>query len=121
MNIFRARPNFYHSVLRGSQAQLLFGEEMITRQLHFASWNFLFNQRFMAIMQENDRENMKRLQHFYRVGVLVMLRIPACGMKKPDPVLNGPFVIKTVFDNGNVLLDTGTTIYRVYTRRIFPC
>ncbi|ETP22339.1 hypothetical protein F441_04319 [Phytophthora nicotianae CJ01A1] len=75
----------------------------------------------MAIMQDNERENMKRLHHFYRVGDLVMLRIPARERKKTDPVSSGPFVIKTVFDNGNVTLDTGTTEYRVNIRRIFPC
>ncbi|GMF14583.1 unnamed protein product [Phytophthora lilii] len=93
MNIIRVRPDLngqlevaldfaayairasYHSVLRVSPAQLLFGEDMITRQLHFANWNFLSKQRFMAIMQDNERENMARLQHS-RVGDHVMLRIP---------------------------------------------
>ncbi|KAE8983069.1 hypothetical protein PR001_g23554 [Phytophthora rubi] len=73
-NIIRARPDLsnqlevvldyaahairasYHSVLRASPAQLLFGEDMITRQLHFANWSFFSKQRFAAIMQENDRE-----------------------------------------------------------------
>ncbi|OWZ08676.1 Pol Polyprotein [Phytophthora megakarya] len=111
----------YHSILRASPAQLLFGEDMMTRQLHFANWNFLSKQRFMATMQENDRENLKRLQHFYRVGDHVMLRIPARERKKTDPVSKGPFVIKAVYENGNVMLDTGTTEYRTNIRRIFPC
>ncbi|GMF29528.1 unnamed protein product [Phytophthora lilii] len=104
MNIIRVRPDLnnqlevaldyaayairasYHSVLRASPAQLLFREDMITRQLHFANWNFLSKQRFMAIMQDNERENMARLQHFYRVGDHVMLRIPKRERKKTDPV-----------------------------------
>lgn len=139
MNIIRVRPDLhdqlevaldyaayairasYHSVLRASPAQLLFGEDMITRQLNFSNWNFLSKQRFMAIMQENERENMTRLQHFYRVGDQVMLRIPARERKKSDPVSKGPFIIKSVFDNGTVTLDTGTTEYRANIRRIFPC
>ncbi|ETO81501.1 hypothetical protein F444_04205 [Phytophthora nicotianae P1976] len=111
----------YHTVLRASPAQLLFGEDMLTRQLHFANWNFLSKQRFMAILQENNRENLKRVQHFYRVGDTVMLRIPARERKKTDPVSKGPYVVKEVFDNGTVLLDTGTAEYRANIRRIFPC
>ncbi|KAE8993900.1 hypothetical protein PR001_g19447 [Phytophthora rubi] len=139
MNVLRARPDLndqlevvldyaayairasYHTVLRASPAQLLFGEDMITRELHFANWSFLSKQRFMAILQDNDRENRKRIQHFYRVGDNVMLRIPARERKKTDPVSKGPFVIKTMYDNGNVLLDTGSTEYRTNIRRIFPC
>ncbi|EGZ16114.1 hypothetical protein PHYSODRAFT_334305 [Phytophthora sojae] len=108
----------YHSVLRASPAQLLFGEDMITRELHFVNWGFLSNQRFMAILRINERENMKRIQHFYKVGDQVMLRIPAHGRK--NPVSKGPFFIKKVFDYGNVCLDTGSTEYRVNIRRIFP-
>ncbi|OWZ08629.1 Pol Polyprotein [Phytophthora megakarya] len=51
----------YYSVLRASPAQLLFGEVMVTRQLHSANWCFLSKQWY-------------------------------------------------VYDNGNVLLDTGTPI-----------
>ncbi|KAE8992885.1 hypothetical protein PR003_g5833 [Phytophthora rubi] len=63
---------------------------------------------------------MRRLQHFYRVGDQVMLRIPARERKKTDPVAKGTFVVKNVYENGNVLLDTGSSEYRVNIRRIFP-
>ncbi|EGZ12023.1 hypothetical protein PHYSODRAFT_515688 [Phytophthora sojae] len=139
MNILRARPDLhdqlevafdyaayairasYHSILRASPAQLLFGEDMITRQLHFANWSYLSKQRFAAILQDNERENMKRLEHFYCVGDHVMLRIPARERKKTYQVAKGPFIVKEVFNNGTVLLDTGTTEYRANIRRIFPC
>lgn len=108
-NIIRARPDLkeqleialdyaaysirasYHSVLRASPAQLLFGEDLITRQLHFANWSFLSKQRSAAIMQENDREDLKRIQHFYQIGDQVMLRVPARDCKKGDEVAKGTF------------------------------
>ncbi|KAJ8550243.1 hypothetical protein ON010_g10826 [Phytophthora cinnamomi] len=139
LNIIRARPGLsdqlevvldyaaysirasYHSVLRASPAQLLFGEDLITRQLHIANWSFLSKQRFAAIMQENDRENQTRIQHFYQPGDQVMLRVPARDRRKVEEVAKGPYLIKTVFDNGTVILDTGTTESRVNIRRIFPC
>ncbi|EGZ28797.1 hypothetical protein PHYSODRAFT_552476 [Phytophthora sojae] len=138
MNILRVRPDLmeqlevaldyaayairasYHSVLRASPAQLLFGEDMITRQLHFANWSFLSKQRFLSILQDNERENMKRLQHFYKVGDQVMLRIPARERKKTDPVSKGPYIIKEVYDNGTVRLDTGSTECRACSRRQRP-
>ncbi|KAG4059463.1 hypothetical protein PC123_g5619 [Phytophthora cactorum] len=49
-----------------------------------------------------------------------MLRIPARERKKADPVSKEPFDIKTVFDHGTVLLDTGAAEYRTNIRRIFP-
>ncbi|GMF57006.1 unnamed protein product [Phytophthora fragariaefolia] len=139
MNILRVRPYLqdqletaldyaayairasYHTVLRASPAQLLFGEDMLTRQLHFANWNYLSKQRFMAILQDNERENLKRVQHFYRVGDNVMLRVPARERKKTDPVSMGPYVVKAVHDNGTVMLDTGAAEYLTNIRRIFPC
>lgn len=119
-----------HTVLRASPAQLLFGEDMLTRQLQFANWNYLSKQRFMTILQDNERENLKRVQHFYRVGDNVMLRVPADNVmlrvparerKKTDLVSKGPFVVKAVHDNGTVMIDTGAAEYLTNIRRIFPC
>jgi hypothetical protein len=74
MNILRVRPDLqdqietaldyaayairasYHTVLGASPAQMLFGEDMLTRQLHFANWNYLSKQQFMSILQDNERE-----------------------------------------------------------------
>ncbi|GMF23269.1 unnamed protein product [Phytophthora fragariaefolia] len=138
-NIIRARPDLsnqlevvldyaayairasYHSLLRASPAQLLFGEDMTTRQLHFANWSYLSKQRFAAIMQENDRENLKRIQHFYQVGDQVMLRVPPRDRRKTEEVAKGPFLVKQVYDNGTVLIDKGATEERLNIRRIFPC
>ncbi|OWZ12721.1 hypothetical protein PHMEG_00014066 [Phytophthora megakarya] len=67
-------------------------------------------ERVWAIMQENERENLMRLQHFCRAGDHIMTRIPARKQENGPCVSKDPFVIKAVYDNGNVMLDTGTTI-----------
>ncbi|GMF59595.1 unnamed protein product [Phytophthora fragariaefolia] len=100
MNIRRVRPDLndqlevaldytayairasYHSVLRASPAQLLFGEDMITRR------------------------RSSNAPH------------PGARAEETDPVAKGPYVVKNVYDNGNVLLDTGSSEYRVNIRRI---
>jgi hypothetical protein len=61
------------------------------------------------------------VQHFYRVGANVMMRVQARERRKTDPVSKGPFVVKAVYDNGTILLDTGAAEDRTNIRRIFPC
>ena len=64
----------YHSIINASPGQLLFGQDMITRQLYNAYWSYLSKRRFDAILADNDRENSKRLENFYNAGDHVMLR-----------------------------------------------
>ncbi|POM60314.1 Gag-pol fusion protein [Phytophthora palmivora] len=41
---------------------------MISHQLHDANWSYLSKHRFNAILADNDHENDKRLEHFYKPG-----------------------------------------------------
>jgi cleavage and polyadenylation specificity factor subunit 1 len=111
----------YHSVLNASPGQLVFGEDMITRSLHEANWSYLSKRRFEAILADNDRENDKRIVHFYKPGDHVMLRTPKAFRPKTAAIATGPFTIKDVHDNGTVTLDKGATTQQVSIRRIFPC
>eukprot|EP00644_Phytophthora_capsici_P009526 jgi/Phyca11/107112/e_gw1.13.849.1 len=118
---FSARTS-YHTILGTTPAQLIFGQDLITRKLYEANWNYLCKRRFEAILRENDRVNLARLQHFYHVGDQVMVRIAAKDRKsKHRSVANGPFAITEVHDNGTVTIDKGVTQERVNIRRIFPC
>ena len=111
----------YHIIFNASPGQLLFGQDMITRQLYNANWSYLSNRRFDAILADNDRENSKRLQRFYNAGDHVMLRIPKQFRAKLHAVEHEPFLIRAVHDNGTVTIDKGKSIDRVSIRRIFPC
>uniref|UniRef100_A0AAV1U4K5 RNA-directed DNA polymerase n=1 Tax=Peronospora matthiolae TaxID=2874970 RepID=A0AAV1U4K5_9STRA len=111
----------YHSILNASPGQLLFGQDMITRQLYNANWSYLSKRRFDAILADNDRENSKRLEHFYNTGDHVMLRVPKKFRAKLHAVATGPFVIRQVHSNGTVTIDKGAMAERVSIRRIFPC
>ncbi|POM74304.1 Pol protein [Phytophthora palmivora] len=63
----------YHSIIGTTAAHLILGQDLITRKLHEANWNYLSKRRFDEILKENDRETTKRLQHFYHVGDHVMI------------------------------------------------
>ena len=110
----------WHSVLNATPGQLLFVEDMVTRQLHFSNWSHLSKRRLQSILQNNDQENLHRLKHFYQTGDQVMVRIPDRERKKEDPVAKGPFVIKEVNQDGTVILDKGISAERVHLRNIFP-
>ena len=111
----------WHSVLNATPGQLLFGQDMITRQLHFSNWSYLSKRRLQSILQDNQRENLRRLQHFYQIGDQVMVKIPDRERRKQDPVAKGPFLITEVNSDGTVNIDKGSTQERVHLRNIFPC
>jgi hypothetical protein len=86
----------WHYILNATPGQLLYGQDMITRQLHFSNWNYLSKRCLQAILQDNDRENLQRLQHFYQIGDKIMVRIPKRDRSKEDPIATGPFIIKQI-------------------------
>eukprot|EP00644_Phytophthora_capsici_P005341 jgi/Phyca11/96236/e_gw1.1.1686.1 len=111
----------YHSIFNASPGQVVFGQDMTSRQLSDANWGYLSKRRFNAIPADNDRENDKRLENFYKPGGLVMLRTPKHFRSKLKRVADGPFLIKVVHENGTVTIDRGATDQQVSARRIFPC
>ena len=111
----------YHSILNASPGQLIFGQDMISRQLHEANWSYLSKRRFQAILADNTRENTKRLVHFYHPGDHIMIRRPKQFRAKTQEVADGPYPISTVHENGTVTIDKGATTQRLSIRRIFPC
>eukprot|EP00644_Phytophthora_capsici_P009261 jgi/Phyca11/106938/e_gw1.13.851.1 len=111
----------YHSILNASPGQLIFGQDMISRQLYESNWSYMSKRHFDAILADNDKENDKRLEHFYKRGDSVMLRVPKSFRAKTKRVADGPFTIHAVHDNGTVTLDKGSAQQQVSIRRIFPC
>jgi hypothetical protein len=111
----------YHTILNSSPCPLLFGQDMMTRELFHTNWNYLSKRRFLQMVKDNDRENKTRINHIYQIGDTVMCRIPSIGRKKTEQLAKGPFIIKEIYDNGTVLLDKGSVEDRVHIRRLFPC
>ena len=111
----------YHSILNASPGQLLFGQDMISRQLHNVNWSYLSKRKFNAILTDNTRENTHRLEHFYNPGDQVMLRIQKSFRGKTKHIADGPYPIVAVHSNGTLTLDKGITQQQVSIRRVFPC
>lgn len=77
--------------------------------------------RYNAILADSDRENSKRLEHFYKPGDQVMLRTPNNFRAKIKRVADGPYPITVVHENGTVTFDKGSTQQQVSLRRNFLC
>ncbi|KAJ0408806.1 hypothetical protein P43SY_000702 [Pythium insidiosum] len=100
----------YHGILNASPGQIVFGQDMISRQLYDANWSYMSKRRFEAILADNDRENDKRIAHIYRPGDNVMLRVPKQFRSKTNAIANGPFAITVVHDNGTHDEPSGTSM-----------
>jgi hypothetical protein len=77
-----------------------------------------------CILQNNKRENAKRISHIYNVGDRVMVKEdPHC--KLEGAPFSGPYTVNQVYDNGTVQLSKATNGGAVLTtwniRNVKPC
>ena len=93
---------------------------MIIRKLYKANWSYMSKRRFDAILADNDRENDKRISHFYSVSDTVMIRLPKQFRAKTRPLANGPFTITDFHDNGMITVDKESPAQQVIICRVFP-
>ena len=92
----------YHTTLRKSPGQLVFGRDMIFNIKHVANWEFIRENKQKLIDKNNKAENAKRVEHTYKLGDLVLLRRGT--ENKYETPYQGPFPILKVNDNGTVCL-----------------
>ena len=111
----------YHSILNASPAQLVFGEDLLTRTIFSTNWHYLSKRRYHHILYDNTRENSSRIEHLYQIGDVIMLRVPKLNRKKTSSIAEGPYIVKKVNDNGTLLIDKGTVTEIVSIRRVFSC
>jgi hypothetical protein len=68
-----------------------------------ANWQYIKERKQRLILQNNKRENAKRIPHTYNVGDIVRVKAGAKRKHGSDPYL-GPMRITQVNDNGTVKL-----------------
>lgn len=64
----------YHTTLRKTPGQLVFGRHMIFNTTHIANWEVIRQNKQKLIDKNNKRENAKRVKHDYKVGDKVLLK-----------------------------------------------
>src|SRR5919112_1401968 len=63
----------YHTTLKKTPGQLVFGRDMIFNIQHVANWDFIRHNKQRHIDKNNKAENAKRIPHQYQTGDLVLL------------------------------------------------
>jgi hypothetical protein len=109
----------YHTTLRATPGQLVFGRDMILPVQFKANWASIALRKQERINQSNSQENRKRIPHTYKIGDKVLLEKPGKVRKMSAP-REGPYIIVHVSTNGTVRIKNGAVIQRVNIRRLTP-
>jgi hypothetical protein len=57
-----------HTTTRATPTQLVFGRDALLNVSFQADWDYIKEQKQHCILQNNKRENAKRIPHTYNVG-----------------------------------------------------
>jgi transposase InsO family protein len=109
----------YHTVLRASPGQLVFGRDMVLPIQFEADWARIKLQKQETIDKSNAQENATRISHDYQVGDKVLVEKPGKIRKMSQP-RTGPFEIIKVHTNGTVRIRRGNVTEQVNIRRLTP-
>jgi hypothetical protein len=89
-----------------------------------ADWDYIKEQKQHHILQNNKKENAKRIPHTYTVGDQVMVKEDP-HRKLSGARFSGPYTVTQVYDNGTVQLSKATNGGAVLTtwniRNVKPC
>ena len=96
---FAVRSTF-HTTLRKTPGQLVFGRDMILNIKHEAHWEFVRKRKQELIEKNIQAENAKRTPHTYRIGDQVLIRRGT--ESKYETPYKGPYTIAKVNENGTV-------------------
>ena len=108
----------YHTTLKASPGQLVFGRDMIFNIRHVADWRAIQQRKQQVIDKNNRRENSTRIEHHYQIGDEVIMRNKSANKYEPPNI--GPFEIVRVHNNGTVTLKKGAIEMQVNIRHLSP-
>jgi hypothetical protein len=94
----------YHTTLRATPAQLVFGRDSILNIRHEADWIYIQHKKQQRIKANNARENAKRKEYQYKVNDQVLVTNPDNRKYGSDPYI-GPYKVLEVRNNGTVRLE----------------
>ena len=98
----------YHTTLKATPSQLVFGRDAILNVGFQADWEYIRQNKERRIIQNNARENAKRDNHQYAVNDQVMVKQRPHRKHGSKDLYAGPFTVTAVNDNGTVRLARNT-------------
>ena len=114
-----------HTTTRATPTQLVFGRDAILNVSFVADWQYIKERKQKLILQNNKKENKKRLPHTYKAGDQVMVRLDP-HRKHDGDKYSGPYTVTEVYDNGTLKLSrespNGGAVYETWNiRNVDPC
>ena len=113
----------FHTTLRSTPAQFVFGRDMIMPTTYLANWAAIQHRKQLQTDVANQRENASRIPHEFRVNDKVLIRRSLDNLGKLARPTLGPFRIVDVDQvpiNGTVIIDRGNAFERINIRRLVP-
>jgi transposase InsO family protein len=109
----------YHTTLRASPTQLVFGRDAILNTKFEANWQMIRHQKQTRINKNTTAENAKRKPYEYSIGQKVMI-LQDPSRKFGTDAYKGPYEITQINNNGTVRLRIGAVQQTYNIRNIHP-
>jgi hypothetical protein len=107
----------YHTTLKATPCQLVFGRDMIHNIAFKANWNQIQKRKQYIINKSNQKENRSQIPYEYKVGDQVSLETSGILRKLSTP-RTGPYPVTQVYNNGTVQIEKGIVKEQVNICRI---
>ena len=119
-NLCWAIRSSYHTTLKATPGQLIFGRDMVLDVEHISDLFSLRKQKQIKIDAANKRENAKRVDYDWQVGDLCLIKKDHHGeiIRKVEFPNEGPYKIIQVHTNGTVRIQCGKVTERINIRRL---
>ena len=112
----------YHTVLKATPGEAIFGRDMLFDIPFIADWSEIGRRRQELVDKNNARENSRRLPYDYVVGskCLIINEINGEIQRKARDKHEGPYTVTQVYTNGTVRIQRGAINERINIRRLTP-
>ena len=110
----------YHTTLKATPSQLIFGRDAILNTKFEANWQMIRQQKQKRINKNNIAENAKRKPYTYSLGQRVMI-LQDSSRKFGTNAYKGPYEITTINPNGSYSSPSFGAVQQTYNiRNIHP-
>jgi len=109
----------YHTTLKATPMQLVFGRDAFLNKRFRANWKEIKNFKQRRIAENNQKENAKRIEHQYKKGELILFKNKQESKFGQNPY-SGPYKIRQVNNNGAVTIKKGVLLETINMRLIKP-
>jgi hypothetical protein len=110
----------YHTVLKASPGEAIFGRHMLFDIPFIADWQKIQEHRQQLTDLNKARENKGRIDYDYKVGQKVLLRKEGILHNAESRWHKNPWLITSIHTNGTITVQRGNKIERMNIQRVKP-